>query len=70
LSADFQFHVGYPDLSMAYASLSLDISDRIQPLLPALKSNWLIAHVVTCFIGYADLPPTFLSKVCGSAFDR
>jgi cytochrome c-type biogenesis protein CcsB len=38
---------------MAYASLSPNVSDRIQPLLPALKSNWLIAHVVTCFIGYA-----------------
>jgi cytochrome c-type biogenesis protein CcsB len=39
-------------LAMAYASLSPNISDRIQPLIPALKSNWLIAHVVTCFIGY------------------
>ena len=34
-------------LAMAYASLSPNISDRIQPLLPALKSNWLIAHVIT-----------------------
>lgn len=40
-------------LALAYASLSPNISDRIQPLLPALKSNWLIAHVMTCFIGYA-----------------
>ncbi|MDD3993204.1 MAG: c-type cytochrome biogenesis protein CcsB [Desulfobacterales bacterium] len=40
-------------LAMAYASLSPHISDRIQPLIPALKSNWLIAHVITCFIGYA-----------------
>jgi cytochrome c-type biogenesis protein CcsB len=40
-------------LAMAYASLSPNISDRIQPLLPALKSNWLIAHVISCFIGYA-----------------
>jgi cytochrome c-type biogenesis protein CcsB len=39
-------------LAMAYASLSPNISDRIQPLIPALKSNWLIAHVITCFIGY------------------
>ena len=39
-------------LAMAYASLSPSISDRIQPLIPALKSNWLIAHVITCFIGY------------------
>jgi cytochrome c-type biogenesis protein CcsB len=43
-------------LSLAYASLS---SDQIQPLLPALKSNWLIAHVVTCFIGYAAFSVAF-----------
>ena len=46
-------------LAMAYASLSPDISDRIQPLLPALKSNWLIAHVITCFIGYASFAMAF-----------
>ena len=40
-------------LAMAYASMSPNISDRIQPLMPALKSNWLIAHVITCFFGYA-----------------
>ncbi|MDM8551333.1 c-type cytochrome biogenesis protein CcsB [Desulfobacterales bacterium HSG2] len=38
-------------LAMAYASLSP--SKDIQPLIPALKSNWLIAHVITCFLGYA-----------------
>ncbi len=46
-------------LAMAYASLSPDITDRIQPLLPALKSNWLIAHVITCFIGYAAFAIAF-----------
>ena len=46
-------------LTMAYASLSPNISDRIQPLVPALKSNWLIAHVITCFIGYAALAIAF-----------
>jgi cytochrome c-type biogenesis protein CcsB len=40
-------------LAMAYASFSTGVSSKIQPLLPALKSNWLIAHVVTCFLGYA-----------------
>jgi len=39
-------------LAMAYAS-SPSISSHIQPLVPALKSNWLIAHVITCFFGYA-----------------
>jgi cytochrome c-type biogenesis protein CcsB len=46
-------------LAMTYASLSPNISDRIQPLIPALKSNWLIAHVVTCFIGYAAFALAF-----------
>ena len=39
-------------VAMAYASFSNRIDDRINPLIPALQSNWLIAHVVTCFIGY------------------
>jgi cytochrome c-type biogenesis protein CcsB len=46
-------------LSIAYASLSPNISSRIQPLMPALKSNWLIAHVFTCFIGYAAFAIAF-----------
>ena len=36
--------------SMLYA---LRLDPGIKPLLPALKSNWLIAHVITCFLGYA-----------------
>ena len=46
-------------LAIAYASLSPDISDRIQPLIPALKSNWLIAHVVLCFVGYSAFAIAF-----------
>lgn len=46
-------------LAMAYASLSPNISDRIQPLLPALQSNWLIAHVMACFVGYAAFALSF-----------
>lgn len=45
--------------ALAYASLSPNISDRIQPLLPALQSNWLIAHVIACFIGYAAFALAF-----------
>ncbi len=40
-------------LAMAYASFSPNVESKIQPLIPALKSNWLIAHVITCFLGYA-----------------
>ena len=46
-------------LAMAYASMSPNINDRIQPLIPALKSNWLIAHVITCFLGYAAFAVAF-----------
>jgi cytochrome c-type biogenesis protein CcsB len=46
-------------LAMAYASLKPGISSAIQPLIPALKSNWLIAHVITCFIGYAAFALAF-----------
>jgi cytochrome c-type biogenesis protein CcsB len=47
------FTLPFAFLTMAYASFSPDMNTRIQPLLPALKSNWLIAHVITCFLGYA-----------------
>jgi len=40
-------------LLLAFASLSPNVSDRIQPLIPALQSNWLTSHVITCFLGYA-----------------
>jgi cytochrome c-type biogenesis protein CcsB len=46
-------------LAMAYASLKPGIPMEIEPLIPALKSNWLIAHVITCFIGYAAFATAF-----------
>ena len=46
-------------LALAYASLAPNINDKIQPLIPALKSNWLIAHVFTCFLGYAGFAIAF-----------
>jgi cytochrome c-type biogenesis protein CcsB len=50
-------------LSMAYASLSPNVNDTIQPLIPALKSNWLIAHVFTCFLGYAGFAIAFGTSI-------
>ncbi len=47
------FAVPFAFLAMAYASFATDINKGISPLVPALQSNWLIAHVITCFIGYA-----------------
>jgi cytochrome c-type biogenesis protein CcsB len=43
-------------LAMAYSSFS---EDAIEPLVPALKSNWLIAHVATSFIGYSAFALSF-----------
>ena len=53
------FAVPIAVLAMAYASFSPNVSDRIQPLIPALKSNWLIFHVITCFLGYAAFAIAF-----------
>lgn len=50
------FVTPFPFIIMAYASLN---PNEIQPLVPALKSNWLIAHVVTCFVGYAAFAVSF-----------
>lgn len=50
-------------LAMAYASFSPDINSHIQPLIPALKSNWLITHVITCFFGYAAFGLSFALSV-------
>jgi len=47
------FVIPFAFLSMAYASFSPHVSSGIQPLIPALQSNWLISHVITCFFGYA-----------------
>jgi cytochrome c-type biogenesis protein CcsB len=38
----------------AYASLAPGVSAKIDPLIPALQSNWLHAHVITCFLAYAS----------------
>jgi cytochrome c-type biogenesis protein CcsB len=46
-------------LAMAYASFSPNIASRIQPLIPALQSNWLITHVITCFFAYAAFGLSF-----------
>ena len=39
-------------LAMVYGSFA-PINKGISPLVPALQSNWLLAHVITCFVGYA-----------------
>jgi len=46
-------------LIMAYASIAPGINNRIEPLIPALQSNWLTSHVLTCFLGYAAFTVAF-----------
>jgi len=48
------FAMPFAFLTVAYAALSPGVSDRIDPLIPALQSNWLHAHVITCFLSYAS----------------
>lgn len=47
-------------LALGYASF---LDKDIMPLLPALKSNWLTIHVLTCFIGYSALTAGFVSSL-------
>jgi cytochrome c-type biogenesis protein CcsB len=47
---------------IGYASLAPSVDRRIEPLIPALQSNWLHVHVFTCFIAYAAFAVSFL---CG-----
>ena len=47
-------------LSLAYAST---YGSDIQPLMPALHSNWLFVHVFTCFLGYAGLAVAFAAAI-------
>jgi cytochrome c-type biogenesis protein CcsB len=46
-----------PFLSLGLGSLLFDA--HIRPLVPALQSNWLTAHVITCFLGYAAFAVSF-----------
>ena len=47
-----------PIAFLTVASTSLTNRD-IQPLVPALQSNWLTAHVITCFLGYGAFAVAF-----------
>jgi len=40
-------------IALATMVFALKYDSSIQPLVPALQSYWLHAHVITCFVGYA-----------------
>ena len=45
------FVIPFAFIFMIWGQLGLNA--EIQPLVPALQSNWLTYHVITCFLGYA-----------------
>jgi cytochrome c-type biogenesis protein CcsB len=47
-------------LTMAYTFFQ---DPSIKPLIPALQSNWLVAHVITCFLGYAGFTVSFVAAL-------
>jgi cytochrome c-type biogenesis protein CcsB len=46
-------------LAIALTSIVPGIEAKITPLVPALQSNWLAIHVITCFFGYASFAVSF-----------
>lgn len=48
-------------LTLAYASTYHD--SAIKPLMPALRSNWLTFHVLTCFLGYGAFAVAFAASI-------
>jgi cytochrome c-type biogenesis protein CcsB len=54
------FVIPFAFVFMIWAQLGLNA--EIQPLVPALQSNWLTYHVITCFLGYAGF-----AVACGAS---
>lgn len=46
-------------LAIAVTSIIPGVDSKITPLVPALQSNWLAIHVITCFLGYASFAVSF-----------
>lgn len=60
--SDMIVFVGMPLVFIVMASTFL-IDSQIRPLIPALQSNWLVAHVLTCFLGYAGFAVSFVAAL-------
>lgn len=55
---------GFVGITIAFLlALTSLLSPEIEPLLPALKSNWLLFHVTAAFIGYAAFAVAFGSAL-------
>ena len=53
------FATAFAFLAIAASSILPGSSAEIKPLIPALQSNWLAIHVITCFFGYAAFAVSF-----------
>lgn len=49
-------------LALAFIDLT-GVTKEIQPLVPALKSNWLLAHVTMSFLSYAAFALSFSTSI-------
>ena len=48
-----------PVAALALLFISLSVSSQIEPLVPALQSNWLLAHVTLSFLSYSAFALSF-----------
>lgn len=63
-SKDFVFLASSLLISFILFGLSITgFNSNIEPLIPALKSNWLAVHVITSFLAYAAFSINFLVGV-------
>ncbi len=60
--SDLLVLLGLPVVFLIMASTFL-MNPDIKPLVPALQSNWLVAHVLTCFLGYAGFLVSFIAAL-------
>ena len=53
------FATAFACMAIAASSILPGSDATIKPLIPALQSNWLAIHVITCFFGYAAFAVSF-----------
>ncbi len=53
------FATAFASMAIAASSILPGSDATIKPLIPALQSNWLAIHVITCFFGYAAFAVSF-----------
>lgn len=67
--ADIVVILGLP-LSLVIIAYTFFLNQDIKPLIPALQSNWLAIHVLTCFLGYAGFAVSFVAAALYLAVRR